>query len=82
MKLLLTSGGIYNKSIKKALFKLVGKPASKIKVAFVITASNITSEDKRWLIKDLCDLQDIGIKQIDIVDFSAVSRQIVQRKLS
>src|SRR3989344_3791371 len=45
MKFLLTSGGITNKSIAKALLKLVGKKAKDIRIAFIPTAANIANDD-------------------------------------
>ena len=41
MKLLLTSAGITNPSIAKALFELTGKRPEEITVVFVPTASNV-----------------------------------------
>jgi peptidase E len=43
MKLLLTSAGITNDSIAKALFELVGKKPEDTTVVFIPTASNIIS---------------------------------------
>ena len=46
MKLLLTSGGLTNKSIVKALFDLVGKKPEDTSLVFIPTASNVEMEDK------------------------------------
>ena len=81
MKLLLTSAGLSNKSIKKAFLKLVGKPAKKIKVAFIPTASNIEEGDKCWLIEDLKTLQNMGFAQVDILDIAAVPKIIWESRL-
>jgi len=55
MKLLLTSGGIANKTIENELKELIGKDDFKgIKMLFCITASNYEGgEMNDWLIKDL-----------------------------
>ena len=53
MKLLLTSGGLTNKSIEKALFELVGKKPKDTTLCFIPTASNVEMEDKDWFINDL-----------------------------
>jgi dipeptidase E len=71
MKLLLTSGGLTNDSIKKALKKLVGK---EIKIAFIPTAANVEEGNKDWLIRDLIGCMDMG--SVDIVDISAVDKKI------
>jgi dipeptidase E len=76
MKLLLTSGGITNPSIAKALFELVGKKAEDTSVVFIPTASNIESGDKGWLIDDLVNLKKQGFKSIDIADISAIEEKV------
>ena len=53
MKLLLTSGGITNKSIADALFELVGKKPEDTALVFIPTAANVETGDKSWFINDL-----------------------------
>lgn len=81
MKLLLTSGGITNTSIAKALFDLVGKKPENISVVFIPTASNVEIGDKTWFINDLVNLKKQNFKSIDIADISAVDRKIWGPKL-
>ena len=81
MKLLLTSGGITNKLMENEILALTKKPASKLHVAFVPTAANPEDGDKRWLIKDLQALVNMGIGTIDVVDISALPRDIWQKRL-
>lgn len=81
MKLLLTSGGITNKSIADALFDLVGKKPKDTSVVFIPTASNTEIGDKTWLIDDLIDLKKQNFKSIDIADISAVDQKIWKPKL-
>ncbi len=81
MKFLLTSGGLTNKSIVKALLDLVGKKANKINIAFVPTAANIIQDDKAWLIDDLYNIKKQNFKRIDIVDISALPRKNWQPRL-
>lgn len=76
MKLLLTSGGITNDSIAKALFDLVGKKPEETSLVFIPTASNVEVGDKTWLIDDLLNLKNQNFKSIDIVDISAVDKNI------
>jgi len=76
MKLLLTSGGITNKSIAKALFDLVGKKPKDTALVFIPTASNIEKGDKDWLINDLINLKNQNFKSISITDISAVPENI------
>ncbi len=80
MKFLLTSAGICNPSIVKALFELVGKKAEDTSVVFIPTASNVEMGDKDWVINDLVDLQNQHFKSIDIADISAVPESIWRPK--
>ena len=80
MKLLLTSAGIKNKTIAKALFELVGKKPADISLVFIPTASNVEKGDKSWLIDDLADIEKLGLKSIEVVDISAVEEKIWKQK--
>ena len=70
MKLLLTSGGITNKSIAKALADLVGKSAQEAKIGFIPTAANVEEGNKDWFIDTLAELRQEGY-WVDMVDPSA-----------
>lgn len=76
MKLLLTSGGLTNKSIARALFELVGKKPSRTTLALIPTAANIEEGDKEWLVDDLYNIKKQGLKFLDIVDISALPKEI------
>jgi dipeptidase E len=75
MRLLLTSAGLSNPSITEALEKLLGKSAQNVKLAFVPTAANVEAGDKHWLIDDYNHCRRAGF-EVDIVDISAVSKEI------
>lgn len=64
MKFLLTSAGISNTKIEKALFELLGKPAGETSVAFVSTAATMVAGDKSWLISDLQAFVERGFKSV------------------
>jgi len=76
MKLLLTSGGLTNKSIEKALFELVDKKFEDTSLCFIPTASNVEMGDKDWFINDLKNIDKQNFKSINITDISAVSEDI------
>ena len=76
MKLLLTSGGLTNKSIEKALFDLVGKKPEDTTLCFIPTASTIEMGDKNWLINDLKNIDKQGFKSVSIVDISATPENV------
>ncbi len=80
MKFLLTSSGISNPSIEKALFELLDKPASETRVVFVPTAANMVADDKGWLVQNYNDFLKLGLKSFDIVDISAVPKENWQKR--
>lgn len=72
MKLVLTSGGISNKSIEDELKKFIGKDFKDLKLLFCTTASNYDGgEMNDWLIEDIEYFKGLGFK-IDICDINGV----------
>jgi len=76
MKLLLTSNGLANQSIADAFIGLIGKPVEESVVAFIPTAANVDEGDKGWLIDDLYNIKKQGFGSIDIVDISALPKEV------
>lgn len=76
MKFLLTSNGLSNESIAKTFFELVGKKPSETTIAFIPTAMNVEKGDKGWVIDDLRNIQKQDVKCIDIVDISALPKEV------
>ena len=77
MKLLLTSTGITNKTISDKFFEMVGKKPQDITLAFIPTAVNVSSNpNKRWMIDNIIRLDAMSIGSIDIVDFSAIPKDM------
>ena len=76
MKLLLTSNGLSNQSIADALFELTGKPAPETTIVFIPTAMNVARGNKDWFINDLNNIKKQGFKFIDIVDISALPKEM------
>ncbi len=71
MKILLTSAGITNQSIKEALVDLVRKTPRSTKIGFIPTAANVGEGHKDSFITQLDDLRRFGYEWIDIIDPSA-----------
>lgn len=69
MRLFLTSGGITNPTLARALQELVGKPYEEMKIAFIPTAAFADRGDKGWLIDDLHRINDLGAS-VDIADIA------------
>jgi dipeptidase E len=82
MKFLLTSAGVVNSSIEKALLELVGKPANEMSVVFVPTAAGMVADDKRWLVENYNDFLRLGLKSFDIVDIAALPKQNWQARFA
>ncbi len=76
MKLMLTSGGITNKSLERALGGLV---RGKMRIAFIPTAANLEDGDKGWLINQYRRCEQLG--PTDIVDISAMPKKFWLRRL-
>lgn len=72
MKLVLTSGGISNKSIENELKNIIGKDFNGLKMLFCTTASNYEGGDMNdWLIEDVEAFKKLGFK-IDICDINGI----------
>jgi len=72
MKLVLTSGGISNKSIENELKNMIKNDLKDLKMLFCITASNYEGGAmNEWLIKDLEYFKNLGF-QIDICDINGI----------
>ena len=76
MEVLLTSSGITNKSIEKALLELLGKPFEKANLTFIPTAANVEEGDKAWLVDDMNNFRKLNFASFDIIDVSAVTKNI------
>jgi dipeptidase E len=80
MKLLLTSGGITNNSIAKALFELAGRPVGDLNLLFIPTAANPEKGDKSWVQEDIDNFKKLGFKSFEVVDISAQPKEIWKSK--
>src|SRR3990172_12104924 len=75
MKLLLTSNGISNFSIIKALGELWGKSFEQCSMTFIPTAANIERGDKKFVANDMNNLVKLGFSIFDVMDISAVGKE-------
>lgn len=76
MKLLLTSSGITNKSIEKALLDLLAKPFTESHLTFIPTAANVEEGNKDWLVDDMYKFRKLGFASFDVSDISAVPKSL------
>jgi dipeptidase E len=73
MKLLLTSNGLCNDSIRDALRGMLTKPVEESKIVFVPTASNPVRGGKAWLVDDMRRAREMGWKQFEVLDLAVVA---------
>lgn len=76
MKLLLTSAGFTNPTIVGALQDLCNKPLGDLNLAFIPTAANVETGSKGWLVRDMLACRKLEPALFDIVDISALPKQI------
>jgi dipeptidase E len=84
MKLLLTSGGLTNPSIAKALEDLVGKPRKQTRIAFIPNAGfpidDFKNESREWLVNDMYRIKEFcGF--IDIVSLVDLTKEEILNRL-
>ena len=81
MKLLLTSAGLSNQTLRQALHDLLEKPFAAANIVYVPTASHAESGDHGWFIEDLNRLHGLGWRELDILELNGLPRQMVFDRL-
>lgn len=83
MKLILASQGFTTDEIALEVSKIVGKPASEINIAIINeTACELAAEkSKRWLIKELSNIEKHIGGRIDFVNFKTHSKEEIRNRL-
>jgi Peptidase family S51 len=77
VKLLLTSAGLRNQTLRQALHDLLGKPFASANIVYVPTASLAEPGDHGWFIADLNRLHGLGWREFDILELNGLPRQMV-----
>ncbi len=70
MKFFLTSSGLKNDRLARALEALIGRPLSESSILFIPTAGNTSVDDQNWLVDNILELRGCGFKNISIVDIA------------
>lgn len=83
MKLVLASQGFTTDEIEKEISEIVGKPSSEINIAIINEAAYRLdkSESKRWLIKELANVEKHIGGKIDFIDFYMQTKQEITERL-
>ncbi len=84
MKLVLASQGFTTNEIAKEVEKLVGKPLKEINIAIINEAyvGLDGTKDKRWLIKELSNIEKYIGGIIDFVNFRAYNKEKINNRLN
>lgn len=70
MKLLLTSSGLANDSLKDALRGMLNKPTGECKFLFIPTSYSGASGDMSWLVNDIYEAHRMGWKEFRLLDIA------------
>jgi dipeptidase E len=81
MRLLLTSAGLRNPTLRQALQDLLGKPFASANIVYVPTASVADPGDHGWLVADVTRLHGLGWREFDILELNGLPRQMVLDRL-
>jgi dipeptidase E len=81
VKLLLTSAGLCNQSLRQALHDLLEKPFAAANIVYVPTASHAEPGDHGWFVDDLNRLHGLGWREFDILELNGLPRQTVLDRL-
>jgi dipeptidase E len=81
VKLLLTSAGLRNETLRQALQDLLGKPFASANVVYVPTASLAEPGDHGWFVADLNRLHALGWREFDMLELNGLPRQMVLDRL-
>jgi dipeptidase E len=81
LRLLLTSGGVQNESLKAALTDLIGKPFDQADVVFIPTAAVAVSGHQGWLVEDLNRVYALGWREFNTLELNGLPRPMVLDRL-
>jgi dipeptidase E len=73
MRLLLTSGGITNASIRSALVDLIGKPIEQSAAAFVPTAIHAMNHGGEYLFETINEQREFGWRRLSVLELAAMT---------
>ena len=82
MRLLLTSAGLCDPALVRAVEELAGRSVAGLRAAVIPTAANVVPGDKGWLINDYVLTQRAGFAEVDIVDVSALTTDVWEPRLA
>ncbi|MGV9252063.1 Type 1 glutamine amidotransferase-like domain-containing protein [Streptomyces sp. NPDC003697] len=81
MKLLLTSGGLRNETLRDALRDMLGKPFGAANIVYLPTAAVAEPGDHGWFVANMSQLHALGWREFDILELNGLPRQTVLDRL-
>ena len=76
VKLLLTSAGLRNETLRQALRDLLQKPFASTNVVYVPTASVAEPADHGWFVADLNRVYGLGWHEFDMLELNGLPRAL------
>lgn len=81
VKLLLTSAGLRNETLRRTLRELMGKPSASANIVYIPTASVAVPGDHGWFVAELNRVHGLGWREFDILELNGLPRQMVLDRL-
>jgi dipeptidase E len=81
VKLLLTSGGLSNATLRDALRQMLGRPFASAHVVYLPTASVAEPGDHGWFVADMNRLHGLGWREFDVLELNGLPREAVVERL-
>ena len=83
MRIILASQGFTTDELENEVSKIVGKPAKDINIAIINESAYVIDKNKskRWLIKELADIEKHIGGRIDFIDFYMQSLEEIKERL-
>ncbi len=71
MNLLLTSSGVENAVLRRALRTALGGQCNATRAVFITTAANVESGDRSWLDRNINEIWSLGCKAFECIDIAS-----------
>jgi dipeptidase E len=81
VRLLLTSAGLRNETLRQALLNLLGMPFEEANIVFIPTASVAEPGDHSWFVAELNRVHELGWRQFDVLELNGLPQQLVLDRL-
>jgi dipeptidase E len=81
MRMLLTSNGLYNDTVREAFVELLDRPIGQTRLVVVIDAILPFAGDKSKLLEHLSHLRGLGFAEMDVVSLFAGPPALVEQRL-